>query len=145
MYTYLNSGLLVAPREYVLHGLVPGMYWAHLWPLLMSMHLVATPNPVYNCLWQQFKFLPNVFCYLDGFSLMYKWTSQQWYMIQGTHLSTSHYYYYSCSSLHFFHSSGQADCPPFPLSDTQWLLKYPSTKMPLKRGWYSSVSKIALP
>jgi hypothetical protein len=24
--TYLNSGLLVAPREYVLHGLVLGMY-----------------------------------------------------------------------------------------------------------------------
>jgi hypothetical protein len=24
--TYLNSGLLVAPRKYVLHGLNPGMY-----------------------------------------------------------------------------------------------------------------------
>ncbi len=48
--TYLNSGLLVASHEYVLHGLVPGMCRAHLWPLLMSMHLVATPNPVYNCL-----------------------------------------------------------------------------------------------
>ncbi len=24
-YTYLNSGLLEAPREYLLHGLVPGL------------------------------------------------------------------------------------------------------------------------
>ncbi len=56
--------------------------------------------------------------YLGGFSLMYKSTSQQWYMIQGTHLCSLHYYYYSCSSLHFFHFSGQADCPPFPLSVT---------------------------
>ncbi len=48
--TYLNSGLLMAPREYVLHGLVPGMYCAHLWPLLTSMRLVAMPNPVFTCL-----------------------------------------------------------------------------------------------
>jgi hypothetical protein len=44
--TYLISGLLVAPRKSVLHGLVPGMYWAHLWPLHRSMHRVATPNLV---------------------------------------------------------------------------------------------------
>ncbi len=36
----------MAPREYVLHGLVLGEYWSRLWPLLASMHLVATPNPV---------------------------------------------------------------------------------------------------
>ncbi len=28
--TYLNSGLLEAPRKYVLHGLVPGLNWAHI-------------------------------------------------------------------------------------------------------------------
>ncbi len=116
--TYLNSGLLVAPREYVFHGLVPGVYWAYLWPPLTSMHLVATPNPVYNCLWQRFKFHPNVFCYLGGFSLMYKETSLQRYIIQGTHLYSSHYYYYSCPSLHFFYSPEQAGGPPFPLSVT---------------------------
>jgi hypothetical protein len=69
--TYLNSGLLVAPREYVLHGLVPGIDWTPSWPILMSMYLVATPNPVFNCLWQRFRFHPNVLCYLGGFSLMY--------------------------------------------------------------------------
>ncbi len=42
-----------------------------IWPLLMSMHLVATPNPVSSCLWQWFNFHPNIFCYLGGFSLMY--------------------------------------------------------------------------
>jgi hypothetical protein len=55
--TYLNSGLLEAPCEYVLHGLVPGLNWAPFWPLPMSMHLVATPSPVSCCLLQQFKFL----------------------------------------------------------------------------------------
>ncbi len=90
------------------HGLNPAL----------SMHLVATPNPVYNCLWQWVKFHPNVFCYLGGFSLMYKQTSQQRYMIQGTHLYTSHCYYYSCSSLHIFPSPGQAGCLPFSLSAT---------------------------
>jgi hypothetical protein len=39
-------------------------------------------------------------------------------MKHGTHLCTSHYNYYSCSSLHIFHSPGQAGCPPFPLSLT---------------------------
>ncbi len=57
--TYLNSSLLMAPREYVLHGLNPGLYWTHIGPLLTRMHLVATPNLVYNCLWQRFKFSPQ--------------------------------------------------------------------------------------
>jgi hypothetical protein len=35
--TYLNSRLLEAPREYILHGLVPGLNWAPFWPLPMSM------------------------------------------------------------------------------------------------------------
>ncbi len=54
--TYLNNGLLEAPREYVLHGLVPGLNWAPFWPLPMSMHLVASPSPVSGCLLQRFKF-----------------------------------------------------------------------------------------
>ncbi len=54
--TFLNSGLLEAPREYVLHGLVPGLNWAPFWPLPMSMHLVAMPSSVSCCLLQRFKF-----------------------------------------------------------------------------------------
>ncbi len=54
--TYLNRSFLEAPREYVLHGLVPDLNWAPFWLLLMSMHLVATPSLVSCCLLQQFKF-----------------------------------------------------------------------------------------
>ncbi len=54
--TYLNSSLLEAPREYVLHGLIPGLNWASFWPHPMSMHLVATPSSVSCCLLQLFKF-----------------------------------------------------------------------------------------
>jgi hypothetical protein len=60
--TYLNSGFLEAPREYVLQGLVPGLSWAPFRPLPMSMHLVATPNPVSCCLLQWFKF--HTYCLL---------------------------------------------------------------------------------
>jgi hypothetical protein len=48
--TYLNSHLLGAPREYVLHGLVPGLDWVSFWPPSPSMHLVAMSNPVSCCL-----------------------------------------------------------------------------------------------
>ncbi len=82
------TGLLRAPREYVLHGLILGLNWAPLWPHPISMHLVATPNPVSCCLLQRLKFHPNVFCYLGGFSLMYNQTSQQRYTIHGTHVYT---------------------------------------------------------
>ncbi len=54
--TYLNSHVLEAPREYVLHGLVPGLNWAPFWPLPLSKHLVATPNPVSCCLLQRVGF-----------------------------------------------------------------------------------------
>ncbi len=54
--TYWNSHLLEAPREYVLQGLYPGLNWAPFWPLPMSMHLVATPNPVSCCLLQRVRF-----------------------------------------------------------------------------------------
>ncbi len=54
--TYLNCDLLEAPREYVLHGLVPGLNSAPFWPHPMSMHLVAMPSSVSCCLLQRFKF-----------------------------------------------------------------------------------------
>ncbi len=42
--TYLNRGLLEAPREYILHGLVPGLNRAPFWSHPIGMHLVAMPN-----------------------------------------------------------------------------------------------------
>jgi hypothetical protein len=57
-YTYLNSGLLKAPRKNVLHGLIPGL--TPFWPHPPSMHLVATPTPVSCCLLQGFKIHPNI-------------------------------------------------------------------------------------
>jgi hypothetical protein len=142
--TYLNSGLLVAPCEYVLHGLVPGIDWTPFWPLLAIMHLVAMPNPVFNCLWQQFKFHPNVFCYLGGFSLMY----EQRYMIQSIHVYTLHLYYYSDSSsiLHIFHLPGQAGCPPFPFVryNTNLIIFYMPACLSSTHFWRNCSWKIAI-
>jgi hypothetical protein len=70
--TYLNSGLLEATRECVLHGLVPGLNWAPFWPLPMSMHLVATPAQYLDVSCNRPSFIPSVFCFLGGFSLIYK-------------------------------------------------------------------------
>ncbi len=41
--TYLNSRPLVAPLEYVLHGLAWGTYWAHIWPFLGACILLPCP------------------------------------------------------------------------------------------------------
>jgi hypothetical protein len=70
--TYLNSSLLGAPREYVLHGLVPGLNWAPFWPRLTSMHLDAKPAQYLAVYYSGSSFTPNTLCYLGGFSLMYK-------------------------------------------------------------------------
>jgi hypothetical protein len=40
--TYLNIGLLEAPREYILHGPLLGIYWLSSAPVLASVYLVAT-------------------------------------------------------------------------------------------------------
>ncbi len=100
IHTWTAVGLLRAPREYNLHGLFPSLDWAPLWPHPISMHLVATPNPVPNCLLQRFKFHPNSFWYLGDFSLMYKQTSQQRYNIYGTHVYTTYQHWYSHSSFY---------------------------------------------
>jgi hypothetical protein len=50
--TYLNSHLLGAPREYVLHGLDPGLDWASFWPSIPRAFRVATPHSVSCCLSQ---------------------------------------------------------------------------------------------
>ncbi len=54
--TYLNSHLLGAPREYVLHGLVSGLDCVSLRLPSPSILLVAMPNPVSCCLspWVRF-------------------------------------------------------------------------------------------
>ncbi len=121
--TYLNSSLLVAPLEYVLHGLVLGIDWTLFWPLLMSMHLVATPNPVSNCLWWRFKFHPNVFCYLGGFSLMYIKHTTTLYNTGHTRTYITLALLFTLLFVHLFHFSRQAGCPPFPLSATVTLYK----------------------
>jgi hypothetical protein len=50
--TYLNSHLLGAPREYVLHGLDPGLDWASFWPSTPRAFRVAMPHSVSCCLSQ---------------------------------------------------------------------------------------------
>ncbi len=89
----------------------PGIDLTLFWPLLMSMHPVATPNPVSSCLLQWLKFHPNIFCYLGGFSPMYKQTSQQRHMIQGTHIYITLALLFIFFFLHSFHFPGQAGCP----------------------------------
>jgi hypothetical protein len=39
--TYLNSHLLEAPREYVLHGLDPGLDWVSFWSPSLNVFLVC--------------------------------------------------------------------------------------------------------
>jgi hypothetical protein len=136
VHTWTAVFFFKAPCEYVLHGLVPGIGWTPFWPLLMSMHLVATPNPVSSCLLQRFKFHPNVFCYLGGFSRMYKQTSQQRYTIQSTHVYIVHVLLFIFFFLHFFHFPGQAGCPPFPLSVT--------LRPPCKNRYFSNFCTLKL-
>ncbi len=100
---YLNSGLLEAPREYILHGLVPAIDRTPLWTFLMSVHLVAMPQ----CLLLSGWLLTNV---------------------QINITTTSHDTEQTCIYitlvllfiffLHLFHFPVQAGCPPFPPSIT---------------------------
>jgi hypothetical protein len=48
IWKYLNSHL-GAPREYVLHGLDPGLDSASLWPSTPCVFHVATPHSVSRC------------------------------------------------------------------------------------------------
>ncbi len=50
--TYLNSCLLGAPRECVLHGLDPGLDWTSFWPSTPGVFHVAMPHLVSCCLSQ---------------------------------------------------------------------------------------------
>ncbi len=134
-YTYLNSSLLRAPREYVLHGLVPGLDWASIWPHSMSMHLVATPNPVSCCLLQGFKFHP---CFLLSGWLL---TNVQVNITTTLH-DTCHtciYVHHTSITinfffLHIFHVPGQAGCPPLAPYVTVKSLPVPSLHANLVSG-----------
>ncbi len=44
--TYLNVRLLGAPREYVLHGLNPGLNWGSCCPISWSLFLFVLAHPV---------------------------------------------------------------------------------------------------
>ncbi len=118
-YTYLNSGLLRAPREYVLHGLVPGSDWAPLWPHPISMHLVATPNPGILLFIAAVQVSPQRLL-LSGWLLT---------NVQANITTTLHDTRHTCIYnklvllfifffLHFIHFPGQAGCPPLALSIT---------------------------
>ncbi len=50
--TYLNSHLLEAPLECIIHGLDPGLDWASFWPFTSCAFRVATPHSVSCCLSQ---------------------------------------------------------------------------------------------
>ncbi len=119
-YTYLNSGLLKAPRKYVIHGLVPSSNWAPLWPHPSSMHLVATPA-VSCCLLQRFKFHTQRLLLSGGLL-----TNVQVNIITTLHniWHTSMYIHHISITIHFFfpyifHSPGQAGCPPLATSATE--------------------------
>jgi hypothetical protein len=97
MCTYLNSHLLGAPREYVLYGLDSGLGRASFWP--STPHAFHVPHPTRYLAacpkWIRFHTY-LLHCYLGGFSLMYKKTTQQRYM---THMET---HIYITSALLFF-------------------------------------------
>ncbi len=111
----------MAPREYVLHGLILGIDWAPFWPLLASMYLVATPNPVFNCILTTVQVSPQRLL-LSGWLL----TNVQVNITTVLHDASTHVQYIHQTSttihvllyVHFFHASGQAGYPSFPLSVT---------------------------
>ncbi len=129
--TYLGFSLLAAPREHVLHGLFPGIYWLWLCP-----HFGAPKLEARLLWWRLFIVLmiaahisPNVFS-LQLSLLTY---TKHLIIIHGNarihiihHSHTNLYYttlYYtahSCPSshLHFFCSSWQAGCSRLIVSDT---------------------------
>ncbi len=117
--TYLNSQLLEAPREYVLHDLVPGLNWVPFWPLPLSMHLVAMPNPVSYCLLSGSGFTPDAFL-LSGWLLTNVQVKNTTTLLDICAHMYIHHIGISMllSSLHIFHSSWQAGWYRLFLSDT---------------------------
>jgi hypothetical protein len=120
--TYLNSHLLGAPREYVLHGLDPGLNWASRWFPFPNILLVCSGPPSVLLFAQMDQVSHSASSLLTGWLL----TNVQVNNMAALHdtctdthaVYTSHYYYYSFSSLYFFHSLWHAGwLRPFP-SDT---------------------------
>jgi hypothetical protein len=125
--TYLNGHLLGAPREYILHGLNPGLNWSSCCPASWAFFLFVLAHPASWCLLQWLKFLahPSLLARQLNTDIQVNNTTMPHF---GTHvhISTSHSCYYS---LHFFHSLGQAgwlrlfpcDTETFALNLTFWL------------------------
>jgi hypothetical protein len=123
--TYLNSGLLRAPREYVLHGLVPGLDWASFWPHSLWA-CILLPRPT--------RYLA-VYC--NGSSFIPP-PSSIWGLLTNVQVNiiiilqdTRHTCIYITLVqlfvfffLYIFHFPGQAGCPPLALSDTVMLWGY---------------------
>ncbi len=106
--TYLNSHLLGAPREYVLHGLNPELNWGSHRPASWVFFLCVLAHPASWCLLQCLKFHahPSLLAGQFNTDIQVNNTAMPHF---GTHIHTStSQCYYSFSSLYFFHSLGQA-------------------------------------
>ncbi len=122
--TYLNSYLLGAPREYILHGLDPDdLDWASCRSSFSRKFLVCpgSPSTLLFVLTERVSQLTSSL--LSG-QLLTNVQVNNMAALHDTHIYTSHQYYYSSSSLHFFHSSWQASWHrPFPSGTSSVLLR----------------------
>ncbi len=84
--TYLNYGLLEAPREYVLHGLVPGLNWAPFWPHPWACILLPRPTRslAVNC---------NSSSFTPSTPLLYGWLLTK---VQANITTTLHNTWHTC-------------------------------------------------
>ncbi len=105
--TYLNSHLLGASREYVLHGLDPGLDWASFWPSTPYVFHVATSHSESCCLSQ-----------MDRVSHLTPSLLSGWLLTNVQYITSALLFFFSSFFLHFFNLSWQAGWSrPF-LSDT---------------------------
>jgi hypothetical protein len=117
--TYLNSHLLGAPHEYVLHGLVPGLNWVLSGLSLSACILLPCPTQYLAVYFSGSGFTPNAFL-LSGWLL----TNLQVNNITTLHDICAHMYIHPIgitillSFLHIFHSSWQAGWTRLFPSDT---------------------------
>jgi hypothetical protein len=120
---YFNGHLLGAPREYVLHGLDPGLDWGSCRSLLWAFFLFVLAHPV-SCCW-----LPMAYVSHSNTPLPTRRcnTNVQVNNIAAVHhIHTGTHIYIAFISLfilffYFFHPLGQAGwLRPFP-SVTRWM------------------------
>ncbi len=140
--TFLNGHLLGAPRKYVLHGLNPELElnWGSCRPASWVFFLFVLAHKASWCLFQWLKFHthPSLLAGQLNTDIQVNNTVMPHF---GTHIhiSTLHSCYYSFSSLHFFHSLGQAGWLRLFPSDTG-CAHYENTEKK-KITWYYSLKK----